>query len=104
MPRPRGDYSRIDEYLEDIDTDIEFEYGEKYDDLEPQDQRQVLLDHFFKGLPQYTGSAEELRDGINYGRKTGDFTVRVDTMTRRGREYTIIRDKETGRIKQWVKE
>ena len=105
MPRRRtgGDYSRVEDALEDIKEDVEFEYGEKYEDLDARDQRQVLLDHFFKGLPQYTESAEDMRRGLAYTKETGESKVTVDTITRRGREYRIIRDNETGRIRQWVK-
>jgi len=105
MPRGRtGDYSRVEDALEDIKEDVEFEYGEKYEDLEARDQRQVLLDHFFKGLPQYSESAEDMRQGLAYLHETGESKVRVDTITRRGHEYRIIRDTETGRIRQWVRE
>ena len=105
MPRRRtGDYERVDEAISDINEDIEFEYGEKYEDLEPEDQRQALLDYFFKGLPQYRGSAEDMRQGLAYLHETGESKVRVDTITRRGHEYQIIRDNETGRIRQWVRE
>ena len=105
MPRRRtGDYDRVEDALEDIKEDVEFEYGEKYEDLEARDQRQVLLDHFFKGLPQYSESAEDMRRGLAYTKETGESKVTVDTITRRGREYRIIRDNETGRIRQWVKE
>ena len=105
MPRGRtGDYSRVEDALQDISEDVEFEYGEKYADLEARDQRQVLLDHFFKGLPQYSESAEDMRQGLAYLHETGESKVRVDTITRRGHEYRIIRDNETGRIRQWVRE
>ena len=105
MPRLRkGDYSRVEDYLSDIEPDIEFEYDNKYEDLEREEQRQVLLDHFFKGLPQYYESAEEMREGLEYARATGEMRVRVDRITRRGRIYRIIRDTESGRIRQWVRE
>jgi len=104
MPRGRtGDYSRVDEALQDIQDDIEFEYGKKYEDLDRQDQRQVLLDHFFKGLPQYRESAEDMRRGLAYTKRTGEKEVTVSTVKLRGKEHRVIRGSD-GRFRQWVKE
>jgi len=105
MPRERrtGDYSRVDEALEDIKDDVEFEYGEKYEDLPAQDQRQVLQDHFFRGLPQYRESAEDMRRGLKYSRETGEGKVSVDTFDLRGKSHKVIRDAKTGRFRQWVR-
>jgi hypothetical protein len=105
MPRERtGDYSRVDEALEDIKEDVEFEYGDKYENLDASDQKQVLLDHFFRGLPQYEKSADDMRRGLKYSKETGEGHVSVDTITRRGHEYRVIRDAKSGRIRQWVRE
>lgn len=104
MPRERtGDYSRVDDALEDIKEDIEFEYGDKYENLDASDQKQVLLDHFFRGLPQYEQSADDMRRGLKYSKETGESHVSVDTITRRGHDYRIIRDSKSGRIRQWVR-
>jgi hypothetical protein len=104
LPRGRtGDYSRVDEALQDIQEDIEFEYGEKYERLEARDQRQVLLDHFFKGLPQYRESAEDMRRGLAYEKETGETKVSVSTVKVRGHEHRVIRGSD-GRFRQWVKE
>jgi len=90
MPKKRiGDYERADDYLSEHELDIEFEYGKPYNELEPEQQTQCILDIFFKGVEDYRESAEELRDGINFSRATGEFHVKVDTITRRGREYTV---------------
>jgi hypothetical protein len=105
MPRGRtGDYSRVEEALEEIKEDIEFEYGKPYGDLTHREQRQVLLDHFFKGLPQYRGSAEEMREGLGYAERTGEPKIRVDVLKIKGKEHRIIRDSKTGRFRQWIKE
>jgi hypothetical protein len=105
MPRPRkaGDYSRVDDALQDIRDEIEFEYGEKYENLDATDQRQVLLDHFFKGLPSYRESAEDMREGLAYQKETGESHVSVSTVRLRGKEHRVIRGSD-GRFKQWVKE
>ena len=104
IKRSRGDYRRVEEYLREISEEIEMESGDKYGNLPHDAQVQVLLDHFFKGIPQYWGSAEDLRDGIRVSRQIGEWNVRVDTITRRGRSSKIIRDAKTGRIRKWVKE
>lgn len=99
----RGDYDRVDDYLGTISSDIEFEYGKPYNKLDRQDQREVLLDHFFKGLPQYEKSAEELRIGIAEAR-VGESNISVDTISFHGHDHRVIRDTKSGRFKQWVRE
>lgn len=102
-----GDYSRVEEYLADIEEEIRDEWGEDYDNLDRETQTQVLLEWFFKGIPQYHGSAEDMRDGLAHVRGRGrqpTLDVRVGRITRRGHTYKVIRDARTGRIRQWVKD
>ena len=98
------DIDRVDDYLSEREPDVETEYGKPYDELDPEEQKQVILDIFFNGIPDYEDSAEQLRDGINYYRATGESEVTVRTITRRGHTYRVVCDKETGRFRQWVRE
>lgn len=106
MVRTRhGDYSRVEEYLQEIADDIEMETGEKFEDLDRESQIQTLLEHFFRGIPQYWQSAEDMRDGIIYTqRHRGAVNVTVGRIHRRGHTYRVVRDGQTGRIRQWVRE
>lgn len=103
-----GDYSRIEEYLIEIADEIEMEEGEPYEDLPKARQTQVILDHFFKGIPQYWGSADNVRQGISAtlggGVSSRVLGVKVGYINRRGHTYRVIRDANTGKIRQWVKE
>ncbi|RLG01269.1 MAG: hypothetical protein DRN49_01620, partial [Thaumarchaeota archaeon] len=60
MPRKKGDYRRVEEELRRIEEDIEFEYGKPFDELSYSEKKQVLLDHFFHGLPEYKESARDM--------------------------------------------
>jgi len=102
--RTRGDYERAEEEIEQIEEEIEQEYGRKYDELEPHEQRQLILDHFFKGLPEYWDSAEELRQGIASLREEKLPRFELQHITRKGKTYRIIRDTKTGRFKRWIRE
>lgn len=98
--RERGDYSRAEEYLEEIEEQIEFEYGQPFNKLPREAQTQAVLDHFFKGIGQYWDSANRLRVGMRAAGSTGGLPIRVSSI--RGRR--VIRDAKTGRFRQWVKE
>ena len=103
----RGNYERAEEELEDLKSEIEFEYNAPYDDLTPYQQRGAIIDHFFNGNSKYEGSAEDLRRGINAIRGTQNVEEgksRFDQITRGGKTYHIVRDATTGRIRQWVRE
>ncbi len=101
-----GDYSRIEEYIMEIADQIEMEQGERYEDLDKETQTQVILDHFFRGIPQYWNSADNVRAGIAHtvggGVTSRQLGVKVGRIVRRGRTYRVIRDAQTGRIRQWV--
>lgn len=111
MARDKGtsDYSRIEDYISTIDDQIEFETGNRWDDLSPTEKEDVLLSHFFKGLPQYRSSAHQLRIGLDEieGRpldtKGAGMEYNVDTITRGGKKYTVLRN-PNGRIRRWVRE
>jgi len=104
MPRKAtGDYERVEEALSELKEDIEFEYGKPYKELERKEQRQALLDYFFKGEFRYTQSAEDMREGLAYMEKTGEAKVYIDTIRLKGFEHRIIRDVKTGKIRKWVK-
>lgn len=102
MRREKGDYSRAEEYMESIGEQIEFEWGTPYKDLSKEEQVQAILDHFFKGIPQYYGSARSLRQGIT-ATQTGLFQGTPIKISRI-RHHIAIRDAKTGRFKKWVKE
>jgi hypothetical protein len=107
MPRrATGDYERVEQALEEeeIREEIKAEYGGYFEDLSARDQRQALLDVFFRSEPYYLQSAEDMREGLRYSKETGISLVRVDSIKVRGKEHRIIRDSKTGRIRQWVKE
>jgi len=100
--REKGDYSRAEEYLEDISDQIEYEYGEPYNKLPREAQVQAILDHFFKGIKEYRPSAVALRVGMGAVKGFGSKFSGVYVSFVRGRR--VIRDEKTGRFKQWVKE
>lgn len=108
MVRPRGDYSRVEEYLAEIEEQVEIEQGLPYSELEPDEQRQTLLEHFFRGIPQYEPAAEQMRLGLKgiVSSRTvhGYMHTRASTITLKGKTHHVVRDTITGRIRQWVRE
>jgi len=103
--RQKGNYERAEEYLEEIDDDIEFEYGAPYSQLSEDDKKQAILEHFFKGLPQYDGSARDLRDGIHYTSTTREPEISIDRVNFRYGERTVQRRVvrgADGRFRKWV--
>jgi len=104
--REKGDYSRAEEYLEEIKEQIEYENGgTPYSELSKEEQVQSILDHFFKGIPQYWGSARSLRVGMQRAQAGIIAPVKISRiMFRGGRKSICVRDAKTGRFKQWVKE
>ena len=108
-----GSYERAEEELEDLEAEIEFENDATWDEMNPSEQRQAIVDHFFNGKNwtqkgrNTQDSAEELRRGINAIRgneQVEEGTARFDIIHKGGREYHIVRDTKTGRIRQWVRE
>lgn len=110
------DIDRVDDVLSEHEEDIEMQYGKPYDELTAKEQTQAILSVFFEGArPEwktkkratystYGKSARALRDGINYARETGEYgDITVESITRKGKTFDIIRDGKTGRIKSWVK-
>lgn len=102
-----GDYERAEEEIEDLESEIEFEYGESYDDLSPTQQREAISDHFFNGNPKHKNSVERLRTGINHirgARQIDEDESYFSSINRGGKSYMVVRDKATGRIRQWVRD
>jgi hypothetical protein len=102
-----SDYNRVEDHISQITPDIEFEYGKSWDDLTNSEKEEVLLDHFFKGIPEYKNSAKDMRIGLTQVENRpigGAREIRVSHITRRGHNYTVIRDSKTGKIRQWVRE
>lgn len=100
--RQKGDYSRAEEYLDEISEEIEFEHGAKFGELSASEQREALLDHFFKGIPQYERSAEQMRRGISITTALKGAITSIGVVNLRGKHHTILRDVKTGRIKKWI--
>jgi len=103
------DPERLDAEIEDIDPEIEFDYGKRYDDLSDAEKEEVINNHFFVFNPNvgvsHRGASRDLRiaiDGYRGGSIRGH-DVKVNHITRRGHSYTVIRDAQTGRIRQWVR-
>jgi hypothetical protein len=103
------DPQRIDEAIEDIEPEIEWEYGKPYGKLTEPEKEEVINNHFFIRNPNVRRShpqaSRELRitlDAYRGGEISGR-DVRVTTIHRSGRSYRVIRDAKTGRIRQWVR-
>lgn len=99
--RRKSSYERAEEYIEEIDTEIEFEYGKPYAELSRSDQKQAILEHFFKGLPQYDQSARDLRDGIEYSRIAKGEEVTISRIKFSYGERRVVRGTD-GRFRKWV--
>jgi hypothetical protein len=104
------DPERLDAEIDDIDPDIEFEYGRSYNDLNDQEKEEVINNHFFISNPSVKMSHPQASRDIKLaidGYRSGDVRgrdVKVRHITRRGRSYTVITDAETGEFRQWVRE
>jgi len=102
------DPERLDEEIDYIDPDIEFDYGKKYDELSDSEKEEVINQHFFIGNPNVQRShpeaSREIRIALDSFRSGGISRdeITVSRFSRRGRNYTVIRDKKTGRIMKWA--
>lgn len=103
------DPERLDDEIESIEPDIEWEYGKPYNELTPQQKEEVINDHFFISNPAIRKShpiaSREIRVTLDAyrGGEISSQPVRVTYIRRGAKSYRVIRDAKTGRIKQWVR-
>lgn len=117
--RSRGesmtDPERIEAEIDDISPEIEGEYGEEWDNLNNEDKEEIINNHFFIRNPNvgrtHPEASKQLRIALDaYRSRPVNFRggrgreIRVTQINRNGKTYRVIRDRETGRIRQWVRE